>query len=175
MIPNLDKIRQVAEKDGYAKEIGTFIDSLSSQDVSKALYVARTLFFAPETHPRVRYTIGERLGKLGNHQLFTQILSYFILQSFPDRMALISSLRSFGNREAIPALIEYYPLASYRECLEIIEALATIQAPEAVEFLSSIYNEQVNYRDSYSPKEIETIRERSSSALSRTLMRFDFL
>lgn len=174
MIPNFERLREVAAKDTYISEIKTFLDNLAAQDRSKALYVAKNLFFAPETHPRVRYVIAERLGKLGPRQLFQQLLSYFILKKFPDTLSLIAALRSFADAEAVPALAEYYREASFRECLEIIGAVANSQSPETVEFLSSIYNEQVQYVQPLKPEELLEIRQRASSALGKSIMRFDF-
>ncbi|PKL77556.1 MAG: hypothetical protein CVV27_05135 [Candidatus Melainabacteria bacterium HGW-Melainabacteria-1] len=173
MIPNLDRIREVAAKDAYVGEIRVFLENLSIQDRSKALYLAKALFFAPETHPKVRYVIGERLGKLGPRQLFQQLLSYFILKKFPDTLSLIAALRSFADPDAVPALSEYYREGSYRECLEIITAVAHTQSPETVEFLSRIYNEQVDYLQPLSPQELVEIRQRASSALGKSIMRFD--
>lgn len=174
MIPNFERIREVAAKDSFVNEIKVFLDNLAAQDRSKALYVAKNLFFAPETHPRVRYVIAERLGKLGPRQLFQQLLSYFILKKFPDTLSLIAALRSFADPEAVPALAEYYKDATYKECLEIISAVANSQSPETVEFLSSIYNEQVEYALKLLPAELLEIRQRASSALGKSIMRFDF-
>lgn len=174
MIPNFERIREVAAKDTFVNEIKVFLDNLTAQDRSKALYVAKNLFFAPETHPRVRYVIAERLGKLGPRQLFQQLLSYFILKKFPDTLSLIAALRSFADPEAVPALAEYYKDATYKECLEIISAVANSQSPETVEFLSSIYNEQVEYTLKLLPAELLEIRQRASSALGKSIMRFDF-
>ncbi|HEY9841114.1 MAG: hypothetical protein ACAI44_39640 [Candidatus Sericytochromatia bacterium] len=173
MIPNFDRIREVAAKDTYINEIKVFLDNLSIQDRSKALYLAKNLFFAPETHPRVRYVIAEKLGKLGPRQLFQQLLSYFILKKFPDTLSLIAALRSFADAEAVPALAEYYCEANYRECLEIIDAVAMSQSPETVEFLSRIYNEQIAYARALEPAELLEIRQRASSALGKSIMRFD--
>jgi hypothetical protein len=173
VIPNLERIREVATKDSYVNEIKVFLENLSTQDRSKALYLAKTLFFAPETHPRVRYVVAERLGKLGPKQLFQQMLSYFILKKFPDTLSLIAALRAFADPEAVPALAEYYREASYRECLDIIDAVGSTQAPETVEFLSRIYNEQIDYVQSFDAVELLEIRQRASSALGKSIMRFD--
>lgn len=173
MIPNLDRIREIAAKDTYVSEIRAFLDNLATQDRSKALYVAKTLFFAPETHPRVRHSVASRLGKLGPKQLFQQLLSYFILKKFPDTLSLIAALRSFGDPEAVPALAEYYREGTYRECLEIIDAVAMSQSPETVEFLSRVYNEQVEYTQKLDPDEMLEIRQRASSALGKSIMRFE--
>lgn len=173
MIPNLDRIREVAAKDAYVNEIRVFLENLATQDKAKALYVAKALFFAPETHPRVRYAIAEKMGKLGPRQLFQQLLSYFILKKFPDTLALLAALRSFADPEAVPALAEYYREGSYRECLEIIDAVANSQSPETVEFLSRIYNEQIEYAQSFDASELLEIRNRASSALGKSIMRFD--
>ncbi len=173
MIPNLDRLREVAAKDAYVNEIRVFLDNLTNQDRSKALYVAKTLFFAPETHPRVRYAIAGRLGKLGPRQLFQQLLSYFILKKFPDTLSLIEALRGFADPEAVPALAEYYQEGTYRECLVIIDAVAQSQSPETVEFLSRVYNEQVDYIQKMDESEMLEIRQRASSALGKSIMRFD--
>lgn len=174
MIPNLDRIREVASKDSFVNEIKVFLDNLALQDRAKALYVAKNLFFAPETHPRVRHQIASRLGKLGPRQLFQQLLSYFILKKFPDTLSLIAALASFSDAEALPALAEYYPHGTYRECLEIIDAVAITAAPETVELLSRIYNEQVEYTYKLDAAELQEIRQRASSALGKNIMRFDF-
>ncbi len=173
MIHNIERIREVASKDNYVGEIRQFIDNLIQQDRNKALYLVKTLFFAPETHPRVRYVVAERLGKLGSKQVFQQLLSYFILKKFPDTLSLIAALRSFADPEAVPALAEYYREASYKECLDIIDAVAGTQAPETVEFLSQIYNEQVEYVQKFEASEMLEIRQRASSALGKSIMRFD--
>lgn len=173
MIPNLDRIREVASKDQFVNEIKVFLANLATQDKNKALYVARSLFFAPETHPRVRYMVAETLGKLGQKQLFQQLLSHFILRKFPDTRALIAALRSFSDPEALPALADYYTQAQYRECLEIIEAVAKIQAPETVELLSKIYNEQIKYAFEPSPEELDTMRQKASQAMGKNIMHFD--
>lgn len=173
MIPNLDRIREVASKDQFIEEIRVFLDNLATQSKSKALHVARNLFFAPETHPRVRYMIAERLGKLGSKQLFQQLLSYFILHKFPDTLSLIAAIRSFADPEALPALADYFTQANYRECLEIIEAIARTRAPETVELLSKIYNEQIEYAFEASPEELEALRQKASAAMGKNIMRFD--
>jgi len=172
MIPNIEQIRETASKDKFIDEIRIFVDSLISQNKSKALFVVRTLFFAPETHPRVRYVIAERIGKVGSRQLFQQLLSYFILKKFPDTLSLIAALKSYADAEALPALSEYYPEANYRECLEIIDAVTLTQAPETVEFLSQIYNEQIQYQQSFEPQELENLRQRASAAMGKNIMRF---
>ncbi|PIQ27584.1 hypothetical protein COW36_16385 [bacterium (Candidatus Blackallbacteria) CG17_big_fil_post_rev_8_21_14_2_50_48_46] len=175
MIDNLDQIREVAQKDTFINEITVFVDNLIAQDKTKALYLLKQLFFAPEIHPRVRYMLAQRLGKMGPIQLFQQLLSYFILRKFPDTLSLISALRSFNQPEAVPALVDYYPHASYREQLEIIETLAQVSAPETVEFLSQIFNDQIEYANALEPEQREEIRQNASSALSRKIMRFDSL
>jgi len=173
MIDNLDKIKEVAQKDAFINEISVFVDNLIDQDKVKALYLLKNLFFAPEIHPRVRYMLAQRIGKIGPLQLFQQLLSYFILNKFPDTLSVIAALRSFGNADAVPALIDYYPQANYREQLEIIETLAHVSAPETIEFLSQIYNEQVAYAHPPDKKELDEIRHKASSALSKKIMRFD--
>lgn len=174
MISNIDNIREVASRDQYITEIKVFTDSLMAQDKTKALYLIKTLFFAPETHPRVRYVIAERMGKVGQKQMFQQLLSYFILRKFPDTVALIAAIKSFGDPESAPALMAYYPEASYRECLEIIDALSTSQSPDSLEFLSRIYNEQMEYQQSFDREEMEAIRQRATLAMGKGIMRFDF-
>ena len=173
MVPNLEQIREVASKDQFLNEIKVFLDNLAQQDKSKALYVVKNLFFAPETHPRVRYMIADRLGRLGSRQLFQQLLSYFILRKFPDTLALITALRAFGDPEAVPALSEYYPNATYRECMEIMEAIANSRSPETMEFLSQIYNQQISYAQNFDANEHEEIRQRASALMGKSMMRFD--
>jgi hypothetical protein len=173
MIDNLDKIKEVAQKDLFINEIAVFVENLIAQDKVKALYLLKNLFFAPEIHPRVRYMLAQHLGKIGPIQLFQQLLSYFILNKFPDTLSLIAALRSFGHIDAVPALMDYYPNASFREQLEIIDSLAHIAAPETVEFLSQIYNEQIDYAHTLDASERNEIRHRASSALSKKIMRFD--
>jgi len=173
MIDNLEQIKSVAQKDTFANEISIFIKNMLSQDMDKALHIAKSLFFSPETHPRVRYGIGELMGSFKNPQIFNQILSYFILKNFPDRMALICSLKSFANLESVPALEAYYKEASHRERLEIIDALAAVQSPDTIEFLSQIHNQQIEYLREPEPDELPEIRDRASSALSKNIMRFD--
>lgn len=173
MIQNIEQIKEVAQKETFASEISVFISNLIAQDQEKALYVAKTLFFSPEIHPQVRYKIGTVLGRFKNPQIFNQILSHFILRNFPDRMALICALKSFANMESVPALKEYYREASYREKLEIIDALAAVQTPETVEFLSQIYNQQIEYVVAPEEDELPVLRDRASSALSKNIMRFD--
>lgn len=173
MIDNLDKIKEVAQKDAFINEIAVFVDNLIEQDKVKALYLLKNLFFAPEIHPRVRYMLAQRIGKIGPVQLFQQLLSYFILNKFPDTLSVIAALRSFGHPDAVPALIDYYPQANYREQLEIIETLAHVSAPETIEFLSLIYNEQVTYARPPEKAELDEIRHRASSAMSKKIMRFD--
>lgn len=174
MMHYIEQIRELASKDQYLNEIKAFIDNLISHDKLKALQLARTLFFAPETHPRVRYVIAERLGKVGSHQLFQQLLSYFILKKFPDTLSLLAALKSYADAEALPALSAYYPEGNYRECLEIIDTLAHTQAPETVELLSQIYNEQIDYQQTFEAQELENIRQRASVAMGKQIMRFDF-
>lgn len=174
MMQYIEQLRELASKDQYIHEIKGFIDNLVSHDKSKALQIARTLFFAPETHPRVRYVIAERLGKVGSRQLFQQLLSYFILRKFPDTLSLLAALKSYADAEALPALSEYYPGGSYRECLEIIDTLAQTQAPETVELLSQIYNEQIVYQQAFERDELENLRQRASAAMGKQMMRFDF-
>lgn len=175
MIDNLDQIREVAQKDTFLEQIRIFVDQLIQQDKIKALYLLKQLFFAPEIHPRVRFMLAQRLGQIGPHQLFQQLLSYYILRKFPDTLSLIAALRSFNRAEAVPALIDHYPEATYREQLEIIETLAQVSAPETIEFLSRIFNEQVNYQHPLDTEQYEEIRQRASSALSRKIMRFEGL
>lgn len=174
MISNIDHIREVASRDQYITEIKVFTDSLMAQDKAKALFLIKTLFFAPETHPKVRYVIAERMGKVGQKQMFQQLLSYFILRKFPDTVSLIAALKSFGDPEAAPALMAYYPEASFRECLEIIDALSTSQSPDSLEFLSQIYNEQMEYQQSFDRQEMEEIRQQATLAMGKGIMRFDF-
>ncbi len=174
MISNIDNIREVASKDQYITEIKVFTDSLIGQDKAKALFLVKTLFFAPETHPKVRYIIAERMGKVGQKQLFQQLLSYFILRKFPDTVSLIAALKSFGDPESAPALIAYYPQATFNESLEIIDALSTSQSPESLEFLSGVYNEQVEQNPEFSRSEIEEIRQQATLAMGKGMMRFDF-
>lgn len=175
MVPNIERILEVASKDQFVNEIKVFLDNLATQDRAKALYVAKTLFFAPETHPRVRYVVAERLGKLGPKTLFQQLLSYFILKKFPDTLSLIAALRSYGDPDAVPALSEYYVHGSVRECLDIIDAVAASRSPETVEFLSKIYNEQIEYTQPMDAEERERIRQRASSAMGKNILRFDFM
>lgn len=173
MVPNLEQIREVASKDQYLNEIKIFLDNLAQQDKSKALYLIKNLFFAPETHPRIRYMIADKMGRLGSRQLFQQLLSYFILRKFPDTLSLITALRSFGDPDAVPALSEYYPQANYRECLEIMEAIANSRSPETMEFLSQIYNQQISYTQDFEAHEQEEIRQRASALMGKSMMRFD--
>lgn len=173
MVEGIDQIRAVAQRDTSLEQIRIFVDQLIQQDKVKALSVVKQLFFAPETHPQVRFMLAQRLGQIAPHQLFQQLLSYYILRKFPDTLSLIAALRSFKHAEAIPALIDHYPEATYREQLEIIEALAQISAPQTVEFLSRIFNNQINYQQSLSTEQLEEIRQRASSALSRKIMRIE--
>jgi hypothetical protein len=173
MAEHFEQIQLAAQKDGQIEDIVDFIDHLIQHNKQNALYILKKLFFAPETHPRVRYTLAGRLGALAPYQVFQQLLSYFILHKFPDTLALIAALRSFDRPDILPALMDYYPQATYREQLEIIEALAQISAPETVEFLSQIFNEQIQYRQEVSSEHIYEIRQRASSALSKKIMRFD--
>lgn len=173
MVEHFDQIRTAAQKDAQIEEVVNFIDYLTQNNKQNALYLLKKLFFAPETHPRVRYVLAGRLGKLAPYQLFQQLLSYFILHKFPDTVALIAALRSFNRSDALPALIDYYPQATYREQLEIIDTLAQISAPETVEFLSRIFNEQIQYQAEIPAEHQHELRQRASSALSKKIMRFD--
>lgn len=173
MIEHFEQIRVAAQKEAQIDEITSFLDYLTLHNKQNALYVLKKLFFSPETHPRVRYMLAGRLGGLAPYELFQQLLSYFILHKFPDTLALIAALRGFRRSDVLPALIDYYPRASYREHLEIIETLAQISAPETVEFLSRIFNEQIQYSLELLPEQLYEIRQRASSALSKKIMRFD--
>ena len=68
----------------------------------------------------------------------------------------------------------YYPEASFRECLEIIDALSTSQSPDSLEFLSRVYNEQMEYQQNFDAQELEEIRQRATLAMGKGIMRFDF-
>ena len=174
MIDNIDQIRNVASKDQFIQEISVFVDNLIAQNKQKALHVIRTLFFAPETHPRVRYMIAERMGKVAPKQLFQQLLSYFILRKFPDLLSLLAAIKSFKDPEAMAALTAYYPEGNYKECREILQIAALAPAPETVEFLSQIYNEQLEYSQELTLQEREELRHMASAAMGKSIMRFDF-
>lgn len=173
MIKNIEQIRSVASKDQFMNEIKVFIENLITQDKSKALYLVRTLFFAPETHPRVRHMIAQYLGKLGQKQLFQQLLSYFILRKFPDNLSLLAAIGSFKDPEAMPALVEYYTQGNFRECREILRIATQVRAPETVEFLSQIYNEQIEYKDAFDAQELQELRQLASEAMGKNIMRFE--
>lgn len=168
-----EHIQQVASQESYAHEINVFLNNLWHKDTTQAFQIAKNLFFAPETHAKVRYRIAELLGKSNNQTLFNQLLSYLILRTFFDPIALIAALKSFANPTAVPSLVQYYrSYASFEECLEVIDAVASVQAPETIEFLSQVYNEQMAYATPFEPGQMQQIREQASAALSRQIMRF---
>lgn len=171
----LEKLKELASEARYGKQIVDIIYKLKGHDTQAAISLTKTIFFSTETHPEVRYALATLLGNVvSQQQVFNQVLSYFILKTFPDQRSLIRALKSFANPDAVPSLIQYYTTeASLEERLDIIETLAAIQTPEAVEFLSQIYNRQVHYEDELAPEDHHRIRERASSTLSRHLMRLD--
>lgn len=170
----LEQIQQVACQAAYASEIKVFLKNLWHKDSQQALHIAKTLFFAEETHPQVRYQVANTLGKSNNQTLFNQLLSYLILRNFFDPLALIAALKGFANPTAVASLVQHYrSYATFEECLEIIDAVAAVQSPETIEFLSQVYNHQLVPSSPLQPTDMKQIRECASSALSRQLMRLD--
>ena len=92
------------------------------------------------------------------------------VQRNTDEERSVMNRRQLGLGAAVTALAEYYREGTYRECLEIIDAVANSQSPETVEFLSRIYNEQLEYAQNFDAAELLEIRQRASSALGKSIV-----
>ena len=171
---SFEKLKSLAKDEAYSERIVQVTKELKSRNVEEAHTLIKILFFSPETHPVVRYALAPQLGQINNPQLFNQVLSYLILKASADTLSLIRALKYFARPEAIVTLIQSFQQDNFLpERLEILDALASIHTPETIEFLSQVYNNQINYEPVPEPKELQMLREHASSALSKCLMRFD--
>lgn len=174
MDEKIQKLKDAATNEEFADKIVRIINQLKIEDNQTAFFIVKTLFFEETTHHHVRYEIAKIVDNFYSQQFFNQVLSYFILKNFSDRISIIRALKSFAKAESVPSLIQFYKeSATWPERLEVIDTLAAIPAPETIEFLSQIYNQQIHYQDNADETMIASIRERASSAMSKQLMRFN--
>lgn len=167
---DLQTLEQAVQSEEFKHRVGMLFQKLRQQNHQDVQQLVTRVFFHPQTHPEVRYTMAKELSRFRNYQFFYQTLSAFIL-GFSDQRSLIRALHSFANPESVPALMDYYRNhANWEEKIEIVDALGAIDSMESLAFLSKVYNELHENTAEVGPQEqVALLQSHLATALARKM------